>query len=94
MLATCLKNGIAIKSKLKKNIIQLIMQYLHLSWDLLKRFMKKSKLQKSSFMYITYCKLCPLSSIITENVLDVCKALQVMSFSPNLVNLLRLNLTK
>ncbi|KAF5775687.1 hypothetical protein HanXRQr2_Chr13g0614861 [Helianthus annuus] len=46
----------------------------------------KSKLQKSSFMYVTYCKLCPLSSIITENVLDVCKPLQVMSFSPNAVN--------
>ncbi|MFS7889302.1 putative Acyl carrier protein (ACP) [Helianthus anomalus] len=42
-----------------------------------------SKLQKSSFMYVTYCKLCPISSIITENVLDVCKPLQVMSFSPN-----------
>ncbi|MFS8030261.1 hypothetical protein Hanom_Chr17g01531921 [Helianthus anomalus] len=45
-----------------------------------------SKLQKSSFMYVTYCKLCPLSSIITENVPDVCKPLQVMSFSPNSVN--------
>ncbi|MFS7982269.1 hypothetical protein Hanom_Chr10g00960821 [Helianthus anomalus] len=45
-----------------------------------------SKLHKSSFMYVTYCKLCPLSSIITENVLDVCKPLQVMSFSPNSVN--------
>ncbi|MFS7909597.1 hypothetical protein Hanom_Chr02g00096441 [Helianthus anomalus] len=45
-----------------------------------------SKLQKSSFMYVTYCKLRPLSSIITENVLDVCKPLQVMSFSPNSVN--------
>ncbi|MFS7946890.1 hypothetical protein Hanom_Chr06g00541691 [Helianthus anomalus] len=45
-------------------------------------------------MYITYCKLCPLSSIITKNVLDVCKPLQVMSFSPNSVNLLWLNLTK
>ncbi|MFS7925381.1 hypothetical protein Hanom_Chr04g00284211 [Helianthus anomalus] len=46
----------------------------------------KSKLQKSSFMYVTYCKLCSLSSIITENVLDVCKPLQVMSFSPNSIN--------
>ncbi|MFS7986462.1 hypothetical protein Hanom_Chr11g01010641 [Helianthus anomalus] len=45
-----------------------------------------SKFQKSSFMYVTYCKLCPLSSIITENVFDVCKHLQVMSFSPNSVN--------
>ncbi|MFS7983005.1 hypothetical protein Hanom_Chr11g00969451 [Helianthus anomalus] len=45
-------------------------------------------------MYVTYCKLCPLSSIITENVLDVCKPLQVMSFSLNLVNFLWLNLTK
>ncbi|MFS7940950.1 hypothetical protein Hanom_Chr05g00470401 [Helianthus anomalus] len=45
-------------------------------------------------MYVTYCKLCPLSSIITENVLDVCKPLQVMSFSPNSVTFLWLNLTK
>ncbi|MFS8025530.1 hypothetical protein Hanom_Chr16g01476171 [Helianthus anomalus] len=45
-------------------------------------------------MYVTYCKLCPLSSIITENVLDVCKLLQAMSFSPNSVNFLWLNLTK
>ncbi|MFS7942180.1 hypothetical protein Hanom_Chr06g00485241 [Helianthus anomalus] len=45
-------------------------------------------------MYVTYCKLCPLSSIITENVLDVCKPLQVMSFSPNSVNFLWLNQTK
>ncbi|MFS7980038.1 hypothetical protein Hanom_Chr10g00934701 [Helianthus anomalus] len=44
-------------------------------------------------MYVTYCKLCPLSSIITENVLDVCKPLQVMFFSPNSVNFLLLNLT-
>ncbi|MFS7912937.1 hypothetical protein Hanom_Chr02g00135741 [Helianthus anomalus] len=36
--------------------------------------------------YVTYCKLYPLSSIITENVLDVCKLLQVMSFRPNSVN--------
>ncbi|MFS7980059.1 hypothetical protein Hanom_Chr10g00934931 [Helianthus anomalus] len=45
-----------------------------------------SKLQKWSFMYVTYCKLCLLSSIITENVLDVCKLLQVMSFSPTSAN--------
>ncbi|MFS8008852.1 hypothetical protein Hanom_Chr14g01277791 [Helianthus anomalus] len=45
-------------------------------------------------MYVTYCKLCHLSSIITENVLDVCKLLQVMSFSINSVNFLWLNLTK
>ncbi|MFS8023554.1 hypothetical protein Hanom_Chr16g01452801 [Helianthus anomalus] len=45
-------------------------------------------------MYVTYCKLCHLSSIITENVLDVCKLLQVMFFSPNSVNFLWLNLTK
>ncbi|MFS7895213.1 hypothetical protein Hanom_Chr00s002522g01701131 [Helianthus anomalus] len=49
-------------------------------------FIFLSKFQKSSFMYVTYCKLCPLSSIITENVFDVCKHLQVMSFSPNSVN--------
>ncbi|MFS8028777.1 hypothetical protein Hanom_Chr16g01514451 [Helianthus anomalus] len=47
------------------------------------RFFPSPKLQKSSFMYVTYCKLCPLSSIITENVPDVCKLLQVMSFSLN-----------
>ncbi|MFS7952684.1 hypothetical protein Hanom_Chr07g00609831 [Helianthus anomalus] len=46
----------------------------------------KSKLQKSSFTYVTYCKLCHLTSIITENVLDVCKPLQIMFFSPNSVN--------
>ncbi|MFS7981178.1 hypothetical protein Hanom_Chr10g00947961 [Helianthus anomalus] len=45
-------------------------------------------------MYVTYCKPCPLSSVITENVLDVCKLLQVMSFSPNSVNFLLLKLTK
>ncbi|MFS7956833.1 hypothetical protein Hanom_Chr07g00659211 [Helianthus anomalus] len=45
-------------------------------------------------MYATYCKLCLLSSIITEKVLDVCKPLQVMSFSTNSVNFLWLNLTK
>ncbi|MFS7923068.1 hypothetical protein Hanom_Chr03g00256471 [Helianthus anomalus] len=52
--------------------------------------LKKSKLQKSSFMYLTCCKLCPLSSIITENVLDFCKLLQVMSFNLNSVNFLRI----
>ncbi|MFS7933799.1 hypothetical protein Hanom_Chr04g00384061 [Helianthus anomalus] len=46
------------------------------------------------FMYVTYCKLCPLTSIITENVLDVCKPLQVMSFNPKSINFLWLNLTK
>ncbi|MFS7958249.1 hypothetical protein Hanom_Chr07g00676011 [Helianthus anomalus] len=35
-----------------------------------------------------------LSSIITENVLDVSKPLQVMSFRLNSVNFLWLNLTK
>ncbi|MFS8029505.1 hypothetical protein Hanom_Chr16g01523081 [Helianthus anomalus] len=45
-------------------------------------------------MYITYCKLCPSSSIITKNVLDVCKLLQVMSFSPNSVKFLWLNMTR
>ncbi|MFS7892150.1 hypothetical protein Hanom_Chr00s000517g01647341 [Helianthus anomalus] len=45
-------------------------------------------------MYITYCKLCHLSLIITENVLDVCKPLQLMSFSHNSVNFLWLNPTK
>ncbi|MFS7920036.1 hypothetical protein Hanom_Chr03g00219581 [Helianthus anomalus] len=45
-----------------------------------------SKLQKTSFMYVTYCKRCPLSSVITENVLYVYKPLHVMSFNPNSVN--------
>ncbi|MFS7921719.1 hypothetical protein Hanom_Chr03g00240421 [Helianthus anomalus] len=45
-------------------------------------------------MYITYCKLCFLSSILTENVLNVCKPLQVMSFSSNSTNFLWLNLIK
>ncbi|MFS7899845.1 hypothetical protein Hanom_Chr12g01120581 [Helianthus anomalus] len=47
---------------------------------------RKNNLQKSSFTYVTYCKLCTLSIIITENILDVCKPLQVMSFSSNSVN--------
>ncbi|MFS7959284.1 hypothetical protein Hanom_Chr08g00689301 [Helianthus anomalus] len=52
-----------------------------MTWSLiLFYFYSKSKLQKSPFMYVTYCKLCPLSSIITENILDVSKLLQVMSF--------------
>ncbi|MFS7902757.1 putative armadillo-like helical protein [Helianthus anomalus] len=34
-------------------------------------------------MYATYCKLCRLSLIITKIVLDVCKPLHIMSFSPN-----------
>ncbi|MFS7964225.1 hypothetical protein Hanom_Chr08g00747671 [Helianthus anomalus] len=46
----------------------------------------KSKLEKSFFMYVNYCKLCSLSSIITENILNVCKTLQIMFFSPNSVN--------
>ncbi|MFS8023673.1 hypothetical protein Hanom_Chr16g01454221 [Helianthus anomalus] len=33
----------------------------------------KSKLQKSSFMLITDCKVCPLSSENTKNVLDFCQ---------------------
>ncbi|MFS7968475.1 hypothetical protein Hanom_Chr09g00797891 [Helianthus anomalus] len=47
---------------------------------------KKSKLLKSSFMYVTYCKMYHFFSIITENVLDVCKPLQIISFNPNSVN--------
>ncbi|MFS7945721.1 hypothetical protein Hanom_Chr06g00527521 [Helianthus anomalus] len=61
------------------------MVYVHIYW---------SKLKKSSFIYVTYCKLCPSSSIITENVLDFCKPLQVMYFSPNSVNFSWLNKTK
>ncbi|MFS7993154.1 hypothetical protein Hanom_Chr12g01090731 [Helianthus anomalus] len=34
-----------------------------------------SKLQNSSFMYVTYCKVCPLSLKSTKNVFDVCKPL-------------------
>ncbi|MFS7922601.1 hypothetical protein Hanom_Chr03g00250991 [Helianthus anomalus] len=46
------------------------------------------------FMYVTYCKLCHLYSIITKNYSIVCKPLQVMSFSANSINFLWLNLTK
>ncbi|MFS7902283.1 hypothetical protein Hanom_Chr01g00009451 [Helianthus anomalus] len=46
----------------------------------------KSKLQKSSFMYVIYYKVCPLSLISSENILNVCKPLHVMFFSPNSVN--------
>ncbi|MFS7977200.1 hypothetical protein Hanom_Chr10g00901301 [Helianthus anomalus] len=45
-----------------------------------------SKLQKLSFIFVTYCKLCHFSSIITENVLYFYKPLHIMSFSPNSVN--------
>ncbi|MFS7921407.1 hypothetical protein Hanom_Chr03g00236421 [Helianthus anomalus] len=45
-----------------------------------------SKLQKSSYMYVTYFKVCHLSSIITENVLYVYKPLHIMSFNPKSVN--------
>ncbi|MFS7972673.1 hypothetical protein Hanom_Chr09g00847551 [Helianthus anomalus] len=48
-------------------------------------YLIKSKLQNSSFMYVTYCKVCPLSSKNTKNVLDVCKPLHIMSFIPNFV---------
>ncbi|MFS7988629.1 hypothetical protein Hanom_Chr11g01037161 [Helianthus anomalus] len=46
----------------------------------------KSKLQNSSFMYVIYYKVCPLSLISLENILNVCKPLQVMSFSHNTVS--------
>ncbi|MFS7910432.1 hypothetical protein Hanom_Chr02g00106291 [Helianthus anomalus] len=46
-------------------------------------FYLKSKLQKSSFMLTLDCKLCHLSSKSIKNVLNVCKPLQVMSFSLN-----------
>ncbi|MFS7971413.1 hypothetical protein Hanom_Chr09g00832531 [Helianthus anomalus] len=46
----------------------------------------KSKLQNSSFMYVTYCKVCLLSLKNTKNVLDVCKPLHVTSFNPNSVS--------
>ncbi|MFS7998223.1 hypothetical protein Hanom_Chr12g01151201 [Helianthus anomalus] len=62
------------------DVLSLLKQYLPL--------LVKSKLQKSSFMYVDYCKLCSLSSIITENVLDVCKPLHVTSFSTNTVSFL------
>ncbi|MFS8011336.1 hypothetical protein Hanom_Chr14g01307881 [Helianthus anomalus] len=45
-----------------------------------------SKLQKSSFMYATYCKLCHLSLIFTRSTLNVCKPFHIMSFSPNSVS--------
>ncbi|MFS7909650.1 hypothetical protein Hanom_Chr02g00097101 [Helianthus anomalus] len=44
-----------------------------------------SKLQKASFMYATYCKLCSLSLINTKTVLNVCKSLHIMSFNHNSV---------
>ncbi|MFS8003761.1 hypothetical protein Hanom_Chr13g01217721 [Helianthus anomalus] len=46
----------------------------------------KSKLQKSSFMYATYYKLCPLSLISTVTVLDVCNTLHAMSFNSSSVS--------
>ncbi|MFS7979000.1 hypothetical protein Hanom_Chr10g00922191 [Helianthus anomalus] len=45
-----------------------------------------SELQKSFFMLILDCKVCPLSSKITKNVLHVCKPLHIMSFNPNSVS--------
>ncbi|MFS7935634.1 hypothetical protein Hanom_Chr05g00405881 [Helianthus anomalus] len=46
-------------------------------------FSLKIILQKSPFMYATYCELCPLSLISTVNILYVYKPLHVMSFDPN-----------
>ncbi|MFS7916276.1 hypothetical protein Hanom_Chr02g00175211 [Helianthus anomalus] len=37
-------------------------------------------------MYAIYCKPCPLLLISTKNVLNVCKPLQVMSFSHNTIS--------
>ncbi|MFS8032570.1 hypothetical protein Hanom_Chr17g01559321 [Helianthus anomalus] len=48
-------------------------------------FLFKSKLQKSSFMFVSDCKVYPLSSIITENILYVCKSLNGSSFALNSV---------
>ncbi|MFS7960229.1 hypothetical protein Hanom_Chr08g00700791 [Helianthus anomalus] len=45
-----------------------------------------SKLQKSSFMLTLDCKVCLLSSKSTTNIIDGCKPLHVMSFSPNSVS--------
>ncbi|MFS7922587.1 hypothetical protein Hanom_Chr03g00250841 [Helianthus anomalus] len=60
---------------------------LYFLWNVISEvFLLRVNYKKAYFMYVTYCKLCPLSSIIKENVLDVCKPLQVMSFSPNSVN--------
>ncbi|MFS7919607.1 hypothetical protein Hanom_Chr03g00214631 [Helianthus anomalus] len=50
-----------------------------------------SKLQKLSFMLTLDCKVYPLSSKSTKNVLDVCKPQQIMSFIPNLVIFLLLS---
>ncbi|MFS7930578.1 hypothetical protein Hanom_Chr04g00345921 [Helianthus anomalus] len=52
-----------------------------------------TKLEKSFFMYTTYCNLCHLFSIYTRNVLNICKPLQIMSFNLNSVIFLWLNLT-
>ncbi|MFS8027059.1 hypothetical protein Hanom_Chr16g01494171 [Helianthus anomalus] len=46
----------------------------------------KSKLQNSSFIFTPDCKLCPLSLKSTKTILDVCKVLHVMSFSPNSIS--------
>ncbi|MFS8014236.1 hypothetical protein Hanom_Chr15g01342241 [Helianthus anomalus] len=41
-------------------------------------------LKKKIVLYVyTYCKVCLLSSKSTKNILDVCKPLRVVSFSPN-----------
>ncbi|MFS7903405.1 hypothetical protein Hanom_Chr01g00023631 [Helianthus anomalus] len=45
-----------------------------------------SKLQKSSFMFTPYCKLYPLSSTSTKNVLHVCKPLHFTYFGPNSIS--------
>ncbi|MFS7908756.1 hypothetical protein Hanom_Chr01g00086831 [Helianthus anomalus] len=58
-----------------KTLVKLVCCGNFKGMKVLKKKKYQSKLQKSSFVYVTYCKLCPLSSLITENVLDVCKPL-------------------
>ncbi|MFS7976971.1 hypothetical protein Hanom_Chr10g00898641 [Helianthus anomalus] len=65
-------------------VVRLILK-TNLGYNSLKniRNNNKSKLQKSSFMLTLDSKVCHLSSKSTKNVLDVCKPLHVLSFSPN-----------
>ncbi|MFS8012951.1 hypothetical protein Hanom_Chr14g01327051 [Helianthus anomalus] len=58
----------------------IIINFLGLTYSYL------SKLQKLSFMFTLYCKLCPLSSKYTRNILNVCKSLHVISLCPNSVS--------
>ncbi|MFS7968100.1 hypothetical protein Hanom_Chr09g00793581 [Helianthus anomalus] len=82
-----LKSGMRMKKKMKskqKNPCHFVFQ-TSTKKKILQQQKTKSKLQKSSFMLTLYYKVCPLSSINTKNVLDVCKPLHAMSFITNSV---------